>query len=248
MLALFIALGGIAFAAALPRNSVGTNQLKKNAVRTSDIRNNAVTRSKIKNNAINGAKVQDGSLTGAELALGTLGKVPAAATADNADKLDGKDSGDFLASSDYRRVLVKLQLGEEQEVVRNGPVSVYARCADSGGNVQLQMFARTDTDGTLMHTSWGDVLNGGPASGDFLNTSTPEGDREWDNTNTSPASDFHAIAPAGEAKLVTRYDDSRLIAPSGEAISWEGEAETLALNFLGARCLISGDVHIYKLG
>lgn len=74
-LALFIALSGGAYAAAvLPANSVGVRQLKKNAVE----------RVKIKNKAVNGAKVLDGSLTGNDISEGTLGKVPSAAAADAA--------------------------------------------------------------------------------------------------------------------------------------------------------------------
>jgi hypothetical protein len=74
-LALFVALGGGAYAAgALPAHSVGSRQLKKNAV----------TRTAIKSNAVNGAKVADGSLTGADIRLSALGKVPSAAAADSA--------------------------------------------------------------------------------------------------------------------------------------------------------------------
>ncbi|MGN6587100.1 MAG: hypothetical protein ACTHKT_06440 [Solirubrobacterales bacterium] len=75
-IAIFLVLGGAAFAAVkLPKNSVGTKQLK----------NNAVTTAKIKNNAVNGAKVKDGSLTGADLNLGSLGTVPSATHAGSAD-------------------------------------------------------------------------------------------------------------------------------------------------------------------
>jgi hypothetical protein len=49
-------------------------------------------------------------------------------------------------------------------------------------------------------------------------------------------------------KIVDHYDDNHLIAPTGEAISWEGEAELLAFNYLGARCLVAGTVHLYRLG
>jgi hypothetical protein len=62
-LALFCALGGISWAAvALPRNSVGTKQLKKNAV----------TGPKIRANAVTSAKVKDGSLQRGDFASGTL--------------------------------------------------------------------------------------------------------------------------------------------------------------------------------
>ena len=70
LLALFIALGGTTFAAAnaLPRNSVGTRQLK----------NNAVTSPKIKNNQVTGADVRESS----------LGTVPSATNASHATSAD----------------------------------------------------------------------------------------------------------------------------------------------------------------
>jgi len=52
----------------------------------------------------------------------------------------------------------------------------------------------------------------------------------------------------GETKLVDRYDDNHLIAPTAEAISWESEAELLAFNHLGSRCLFAGDVQRCRLG
>ena len=73
--AVFLALGGTGYAAMkLPANSVGTRQL----------RSAAVTRQKLAKSAVDSTKVRDGSLTGADIALATLGKVPAAATADSA--------------------------------------------------------------------------------------------------------------------------------------------------------------------
>ncbi|HEY6397487.1 MAG TPA: hypothetical protein VIX82_08550, partial [Solirubrobacteraceae bacterium] len=80
MLALMVALGGTSYAAfGVPKNSVGTKQLK----------NNAVTTSKIANGAVTGAKVN----------LSTLGTVPSATTAgtaDNALALGGAPSSAFL--------------------------------------------------------------------------------------------------------------------------------------------------------
>jgi hypothetical protein len=48
-LALFVALGGTAYAVSLPANSVGTKQLKKAAVTKKKIKRNAVTTRKVKN-------------------------------------------------------------------------------------------------------------------------------------------------------------------------------------------------------
>jgi hypothetical protein len=63
--ALTIALGGTAWAATLPRNSVGTAQLKRNAVTSIKVRNN--------------------SLTGADIRESRLGTVPRAARATTAN-------------------------------------------------------------------------------------------------------------------------------------------------------------------
>jgi hypothetical protein len=69
-LALVIAVGGAsAFAASrLPKNSVGTKQLK--------------------NNAITGAKIRNGAVSGAKIDLASLGTVPSAASAARATSAD----------------------------------------------------------------------------------------------------------------------------------------------------------------
>lgn len=77
-IALFVALGGSAYAATqLPKNSVGSRQIKRNAV--------------------TGAKVKDQSLTGRDIKLSSLGTVPAAAHADSAPPA-GPAGGDLTGS------------------------------------------------------------------------------------------------------------------------------------------------------
>jgi hypothetical protein len=77
-LALFVALGGVGYAAVkLPSNSVGAAQIKKNAV--------------------SGAKVTSNSLTGADIKESTLAKVPSAANADHAAPA-GAAGGDLTGS------------------------------------------------------------------------------------------------------------------------------------------------------
>jgi hypothetical protein len=75
-LALVVAMAGGAYAASLPRNSVGTNQIKPNAVRSGDV----------KADALRGADVDEGS----------LGEVSSAA---DAGSLDGLDSTAFLGAT-----------------------------------------------------------------------------------------------------------------------------------------------------
>jgi hypothetical protein len=79
-IALFLVLGGGAYAAfSLPKNSVGTKQLK----------NGAVTTAKLHNRAVKGSKVANKSLTGSQINSSTLGTVPNAKHATSADKIPG---------------------------------------------------------------------------------------------------------------------------------------------------------------
>jgi hypothetical protein len=97
-LALFVALGGLAVAAGLPKNSVGTKQLKKNSVTAIKIKDGAVSATKIRDGAVSGAKITDHSLTGTQIADGsltgvqvkasTLGTVPTAERANSAERAD----------------------------------------------------------------------------------------------------------------------------------------------------------------
>lgn len=68
-LALFVALGGAGFAASqLPKNSVGTSQIKNNAVVAAKIKSSAVESAKLKNDAVVAAKIKNGAIETAKLA------------------------------------------------------------------------------------------------------------------------------------------------------------------------------------
>ncbi len=92
MVALVIALGGAGYAAvSLPRNSVGTNQLKNFAVTPLKIKNNAIKTNKLRDNAVTTLKIGDGAVNSAKLgdnAVTTLkigdGAVNSAKLGDNA--------------------------------------------------------------------------------------------------------------------------------------------------------------------
>ncbi len=72
-LALFIALGGVSYAAAkLPKNSVGSTQIKKNAVTGSKVKNSSLTGSDIKNRSLTAADF-NGSIQGPQGAQGAQG-------------------------------------------------------------------------------------------------------------------------------------------------------------------------------
>jgi len=68
LVALFIALGGAAYAGVtLSNNSVRSNHIVNGQVKTADLASGAVTNAKLRNNAVNSAKVRNGSLETADL-------------------------------------------------------------------------------------------------------------------------------------------------------------------------------------
>lgn len=78
-IALAIALSGASYAAmTLPRNSVGTKQLKTGAVTNAKIHKNAVTGIKVKDSSLTGADIANNSLTGDDINESTLSGVNAA--------------------------------------------------------------------------------------------------------------------------------------------------------------------------
>ncbi len=72
-MALFVALGGVSYAAVkLPKNSVGSTQIKKNAVTGSKVRNSSLTGSDVKNSSLRGGDIKNSSLTGSDVRSSSL--------------------------------------------------------------------------------------------------------------------------------------------------------------------------------
>ncbi|HKZ12298.1 MAG TPA: hypothetical protein VJL81_00490 [Solirubrobacterales bacterium] len=163
---LFLLLGGATWAAtALPKNSVGTPQLK--------------------NGAVTGAKVKDGSLTGTDIKASTLGQVPSAATAGTATSaahatgadtatragsaasadhatsadtaaragdaatLDGLGPAAFVPAADLQSISYEAHWeselsGPQRTLLALGPMNLSAVCFDSelgGTHTYLQLLA-----------------------------------------------------------------------------------------------------------
>jgi hypothetical protein len=72
-IAVFIALGAGAYAAALPKKSVGTKQLKNNAVKAGKLADGAVGTPKLSDGAVDAGKLADGAVGTGKLANGAVG-------------------------------------------------------------------------------------------------------------------------------------------------------------------------------
>jgi hypothetical protein len=71
-LALFAALGGVAVAAGLPRNSVGTKQLKRRAVTAAKLAPKSVINGKLGPNSVGPGNIGNGAVTTAKLAANSV--------------------------------------------------------------------------------------------------------------------------------------------------------------------------------
>jgi len=85
MVALFVALGGVSYAAA----TISSAQVKNNTIRSVDVRNGDLRGKDLKKDTIGGSRVLESS----------LGQVPSAANADNATKAQSADTATSAQSA-----------------------------------------------------------------------------------------------------------------------------------------------------
>jgi len=86
MVALFVALGGVSYAAA----TIGSAEIKNNSVRSKDVKNGDLRGKDLKADTIGASRVLESS----------LGQVPSAANADTATKATSADSATSAANAD----------------------------------------------------------------------------------------------------------------------------------------------------
>ncbi len=201
LVALFVALGGSAFAV----SQVGTKQLKKAAVTTAKIRNGAVTNAKLGNGSVTGAKVRANSIDGSRLLDGSVGvsKIGAGAIGE-AQLLDGSVTEAKIAPSArpalrgalayglvnaFSASLVTTSSRGLSNVTRPGPgiycltptAEVAALAIGQDGNPVRPMLASVDWGRTQSTEQYPFVLpnassRGGCAAGQYeVHTSNPAG-------------------------------------------------------------------------
>jgi hypothetical protein len=80
VIALFVSLGGVGYAAA----TVTSSDVRNNSLTSRDVRNNSLTGRDVRNSSLTGRDVRRNSLTGSDVRESRLGEVPSAASADSA--------------------------------------------------------------------------------------------------------------------------------------------------------------------
>jgi len=183
VLALFVALGGSAYAA----TKIGTKDIKKNAITAAKIKKNAVTTAKIKNNGVTGAKIDEGS----------LGPVPSAVNAVNATN-----------AANFNRLhttgLVKVKFNNEDTIpIANGPgpFKFIGLCVDTdgGGGFASVVNLVSSQPGSFVYSPQGTDSSGGtkaPGGGAQIGDIVTSGDPSW-----GKGGEFTAASPDGSIVL-----------------------------------------------
>ena len=224
VVALFVALGGVGYAAvSLPRASVGSAQLRADSVTETKIADGAVRSFMIPTNAISSTKVRNNSLTGDDILERSLGPVP---TVDGMQKIAlvraTPTAGDDEASA--------RAAAPEIPLATNGPLTIYGKCfKDSALNiVRADVYVKTAADGSILAPT----LDGGTGA-TFLNVGTAELDRRADtetaavNTASAAGNAVVAIAPDGTAVRTLTYSGAKngtLAGPAGQGLYGNGDS------------------------
>lgn len=219
LLALCVALGGVSYAAVkLPKNSVGTKQIKKRAV----------TAKKIKKNAVNSSKVKNRSLLKKDFKAGQLPKgAPGVTGPAGATGLTGAVS---LANSGI--VSNGPPTGGESGVVEGSPYSEHGSVeietpAPGYILVSSNAYLRTNTPVTGICTAeislWYEDALVGPRSLTTFNAA--DGDPRYESVGMS-----HAIAVTGGTHVVeTKLRINPNVSPSCDGFILGPDAYMTAL-------------------
>lgn len=247
IIALVVALGGTGYAAiTLPRNSVGSPQLKSGAVTGAKIKKSSVTSAKIAPNAVDGARIRNGSVTAADLAADVLAKVPSAQTADTATTAQtaAKTAGVSIIPLTRLTPTSGATLGAgraaapEVTLLTRGVISITAKCfRDAGsGQVGADVYAFSSAAGSIM-SSTVDSLEGDGGGTAFLNPTTPDTSRQLESE----------VAIANNASFNPQGHDFAVIGADGTALRGQtyaavksGTLVTQGVYGAGDTCLVGG--------
>jgi hypothetical protein len=118
----------------------------------------------IRKHSLSGDRLRNQTITGQQIRLGTLGQVPKAKNAANAESLGGHPASAFALGSaaDVRSGLVTANGGQTVKMASFGPFTVSLQCNDDGGGT---------FDAAIMVTS---TTGNSEAFGSQLTAGTPE--------------------------------------------------------------------------
>jgi hypothetical protein len=188
LVALFVALGGGAYAAL----RVKSRHIANNTVRTQDVRNNSLRGKDVRNRGLGARDIAFDSLTGNQIDEPTLERVPSAA---DAQSLQGRRRANVAPFT--------LTSGQAREVLREGPFVLTARCRIGLSTTTGPVDRAEVLISTIANNAAFDAADSGE-----LNTTTPEDARAFIDVTADPGDvavdslqDGMAVSPDGTEEL-----------------------------------------------
>jgi hypothetical protein len=130
MLALFVALGGAAYAG----TTISGSSIKNGSIGGGKLKNETITAGKLKKGTITGAQIAPGSISSSSIDLSTLGTVPSAQTANTAGTATKADSATTATSASTADTAKSAETAKRAESAENAK---HAETADSATHADV---------------------------------------------------------------------------------------------------------------
>jgi hypothetical protein len=142
---------------------------------------NSVYSKHIKNGQVKSADIGNGQVRGADVAEASLGQVPSAAAAANADALGGVAAASYVNTNVMLRWGFGLHKGDPNTTFTWGPLTFTFTCTNDGGDPRSIARLTTSVDNLWVDTSDGD---------DDYDFDVAEGSLDWSDYSTSSVDSY----------------------------------------------------------
>lgn len=236
MLALFLALGGAAYAGtkingkSIVNRSIGGGKLKNEAITASKIKKGTITAAQIRNETITGAQIKSGSIDARQINSSDLGTVPLAQTAQSATTASRADSA---TKADSATTATNAEHAESADSAKHAESASSASTATSADEAtHADSATRADRATTAAEA---DTLNGATAEELTLSCQGKTefyGGMCWDETTRDPQPWLAAVKTCGDAggRLPTIEELIAFVLRPEEQVTtqtWSGDVDSL---------------------
>jgi hypothetical protein len=224
-ISLFVALGGVGYAAA----TIGSKQIKNNSVSSTDIKNNSIAGKDVKTSTLKGSDVGANSLTGSDISESSLGKVPNAGQADNATNAANAANATNAANAGNAGTV-----GGQRVipfVYRSDSTTVHTTLASVGGLVVTAACGSADNDFFLRNESG--------AAAEITYSNVDDTANSSDGAAASTANNNEVNAGSGTPDDDGTNGQATFVTATGRSVR---VLYTLDEDFAGFDCSISGTV------
>jgi hypothetical protein len=227
LLALFIALGGAAYAGTkingktIVNQSIGGGKLKNHTIGARQLKNGSITGTQIAPASITGAQIQSGSIDASQINLTgvTVPQAQAATTAskaDSASKADAATTAQTAITAKTAEVAQRTESADTAEHAEDADSATHADTADEATKVGGKTAAQLKAESELTCAS-GTEFYGGMC---------------WDEENRNPKLWLAAVHECGEAggRLPTIEELIAYVLREGEQVdeqTWSGDVDSL---------------------